>query len=168
MARIDLPSGDGRAPLWELCPDLGPATDGFSRAVQECPVLPVRVAEAARMRIAELNGCVVCRDTRVADMAAHGLDEDFYAGVGDPDRRHRYSEREAVAIAFAERFTAGADAFDDAFWERVGAAFTREEIVVLTVSAAKWLALGRVNAVLELTVSCPVLLAPPVPAGAAS
>ncbi len=163
MRRIDLPAGDGRAPLWELCPELGPATDEFSRVVQECSVLPVRVAEAARMRIAELNGCVVCRDTRVGDMAAHGLDEDFYAGVGDPAQRHRYSARERLAIEFAERFVAGAAAFDDAFWERARAGFTPQEIVVLTVSAAKWLALGRVNAVLDLTTSCPVRLAPPLP-----
>lgn len=161
MRRIDLPAGDGRAPLWELCPELGPATDAFSRVVQECTVLPVRVAEAARMRIAELNGCVVCRETRVGDMAAHGLDEEFYAGVGDPAQRHRYSSREVLAIEFAERFVAGAGAFDDAFWERLRAGFTDREVVVLTVSAAKWLALGRVNAVLDLTTSCPVRLAPP-------
>lgn len=163
MDRIALPAGDGRAPLWELVPELGPATDGFSRAVQECAVLPVRVAEAARMRIAELNGCVVCRETRVDDLAAHGMDEDFYAGVGDPAQRHRYSAREVLAIEFAERFVAGADAFDDAFWVRVRAGLTPEEVVALTVSAAKWLALGRVNAVLDLSTSCPVRLAPPVP-----
>ena len=163
MGRIELPAGDGRAPLWELAPELGPATDGFSRAVQECTVLPVRVAEAARMRIAELNGCVVCRETRVEDLAAHGMDEEFYAGVGDPARRHRYSEQEALAIEFAERFVAGAVAFDDDFWARAGAVFTPQETVVLTVSAAKWLALGRINAVLDLTMSCPVRLTPPTP-----
>lgn len=164
MASIDLPPGDGRQPLWELCPELGPATDEFSRVVQECTVLPLGVAEAARMRLAELNECVICRETRVADGAAHGLDEDFYAGVGDPRQRDRYSECEALAIEFVERFVAGAAAFDDEFWERMRAAFTREEIVVLTVSAAKWLGLGRINAVLDLAVSCPVRLDPPVSA----
>lgn len=163
MRRTDLPAGDGRAPLWDLCPELGPATEEFGRAVQECPVLPVRVAEAARMRVAELNDCVVCRETRVDDLDLHGLDEDFYAGVGDPERRHRYSAREALAIEFAERFVAGAAAFDDAFRERMGAGFTSREVVALTISVAKWLALGRVNAVLGLTTSCPVRLAPPLP-----
>lgn len=161
MARIDLPPGDGRQPLWELCPELGPATDGFSAAVQDCAVLPTGVAEAARMRIAELNDCVICRETRVADGADIGLDEDFYLAVGDPARRDRYTVCEALAIEFAERFVAGAAAFDDAFWERMRAAFSREEIVVLTVSAAKWLGLGRINAVLDLAMSCPVRLEVP-------
>lgn len=160
---MDLPAGDGRAPLWELCPELGPATEEFSRAVQECPALPVRVAEAARMRVAELNDCVVCRETRVEDLDLHELDEDFYAGVGDPARRGRYSEREVLAIEFAERFVAGAAAFDDPFRERLRVGFSSREVVALTISVAKWLALGRVNAVLGLATSCPVRLTPPSP-----
>lgn len=161
MTRIDLPDGEGREPLWALRPQLRQATEEFSRVVQECSILPVRVAEAARMRIAHLNGCVICREARVADMAGLGLDEEFYAGIADPAARGRYSEREALAIEFADRFVAGAAAFDDEFWERMRAAFGDDEIVDLTVSAAKWLGLGRINAVLDLTTSCPVRIPTP-------
>jgi hypothetical protein len=112
------------------------------------------------MRIAELNGCQVCRDTRVDDLAAHGMDAAFYTGVGDPDLRDRYAPEEVLAIEFAERFVAGAQAFDELFWSRMRAAFEPAEIVSLVVSASKWLALGRVNAVLDLAVSCPVRLSP--------
>ncbi|GAA4881592.1 carboxymuconolactone decarboxylase family protein [Pseudonocardia benzenivorans] len=160
MSPFDLPPGEGRAPLWQLCPELGPATEAFSATVQADTRLPVRVAEAARMRVAELNGCQVCRDTRVDDLAAHGMDEAFYTGVGDPDLRDRYAPEEALAIEFAERFVAWTQAFDEPFWSRMRATFEPAEIVALVVSTSKWLALGRINAVLDLAVACPVRLSP--------
>lgn len=162
MARIDLPPGPGedRERMWRLRPELGEAAEALSRVVQECSIVPVREHEAARMRIAHINGCSPCSDARVEDMAVHGLDESFYAGVDDPERRDRYTERERLAIEFAERFAAGKEAFDDAFWADFRAAFSDEEIVDLATSVAKWLALGRINAVLDLSVSCPIRIAP--------
>lgn len=146
--------------MWRLRPELGEAAEALSRVVQECSIVPVREHEAARMRIAHINGCSPCSDARVEDMAAHGLDESFYADVDDPGRRGRYTHRERLAIEFAERFAAGKEAFHDAFWVEFRAAFSDEEIVDLATSVAKWLALGRINAVLDLSVSCPIRIAP--------
>jgi alkylhydroperoxidase family enzyme len=165
MARIDLPPGPGeeRERMWRLRPELGNAAEELSRVVQQCSIIPVREHEAARMRIAHINGCSPCSEARVQDMAAHGLDESFYAEVDDPERRGRYTERERLAIEFAERFAAGKEAFDDVFWADFHAAFSDEEIVDLAASVAKWLALGRINAVLDLSVSCPIRIAPSRP-----
>lgn len=163
MARIDLPQGDApdRSLMWQMvAPEIGEAAEAFSRTIQESSIVPVPEHEAARIRIAHLNGCEPCSDARIADMASYGLDEAFYANVDDPALRDRYSPRVQLAIGFAERFVSGKDAFDDAFWSDIRASYSDAEIVDLTASCAKWLGLGRINAVLDLTVACPISIAP--------
>lgn len=163
MARIALPAGEGEegARLWALRPDLGVAVHDFGDALQAGARLPVRVREAARIRIAHLNGCIPCSQTRVEDMAEHGLDEAFYADVDDPARRGEYGAREALAIGFAERFVAAPPAFDEDFWADLNAAFSAAELVELASHYAKWLGLGRLHAVMEISQSCPIR----IPAG---
>jgi alkylhydroperoxidase family enzyme len=160
MARIELPEGPGeeRERMWRLRPVMGAAADAFSAAVQDTSTLSVREQEAARTRIAHINRCVPCSEARIDDMAAHGLDEAFYAGVDAPDGR--YSLRERLAIEYAARFVAGVDSFDEAFWAEMRGAFDDGEIVDLSAGCAKWLGLGRINAVLDLERSCPIRLKP--------
>ena len=61
MARISIPPGEGgdAAQLWTLRPDLSRAVNRLTDAVYNRSILPVRVREAARMRIAQLNDCPV-------------------------------------------------------------------------------------------------------------
>jgi alkylhydroperoxidase family enzyme len=61
VARIDIPEGEGgdAVQVWSLQPDLGKAVGALSHAVYNKSILPVRVREAARMRIAQLNDCPV-------------------------------------------------------------------------------------------------------------
>jgi alkylhydroperoxidase family enzyme len=171
MAQIDLPEGPGedRERMWRLiAPEMGATAEAFSRAVQEFSILGVPEHEAARIRIAHINQCEPCSDARIADMASHGLDESFYADVDDPALRGKYPLRVRLAIAFAERFAEGAEAFDDAFWAELRAVFSNAEIVDLAASCAKWLGLGRINAVLGLSVSCPISIAPSAKARAST
>lgn len=170
MPEIDLPAGDGEdtTRMWSLAPHLGAAAKAFSDAVQDGVALPLREMEAARIRIAHINGCIPCSDARIEDPAGLGIDESFYADVDDPAKRGRYTAREALAIGFAERFAAGREAYDDAFWDAMRAHFSPTEIVELTVSCAKWMGLGRVNAVLGLEVSCPIVIPRPRVAEAAA
>ncbi|BAV63683.1 carboxymuconolactone decarboxylase family protein [Sphingobium cloacae] len=163
MARIALPEGEGEEGqrMWSLRPTLGEAARAFGEALQDEARLPVRVREAARIRIAHINGCIPCSETRVEDGENLGLDEDFYAHVDDPARRGDYKPREALAIGFAERFAVGPSAFDDAFWADLNSHFSADELVELAAHCAKWLGLGRLNAVMDISVSCPIR----IPAG---
>ncbi|MCU1449141.1 MAG: carboxymuconolactone decarboxylase [Acidimicrobiales bacterium] len=154
--------------MWQLHPELGEAAEHFSRVIQEHTILPLRVHEAARMRLADINQCVACQGARPADPDAHGLDEEFYAGISDPSRRSGYAAAEQVAIEFAERWADGPSAFDDAFWERMHAAFTDPEIVDLTASCAKWLGFGRMNSVLGLVPECQMQVPAKLVVGAAT
>jgi AhpD family alkylhydroperoxidase len=106
-------------------------------------ILPVRVREAARMRIAQLNDCAVCLAFRAASVKEQGVTEDFYRHVADHDAADAYSQQEAIAIEYAERFAQDHHSIDDAFFARLGECFTDAEILDLTICLAAFLGLGR-------------------------
>jgi alkylhydroperoxidase family enzyme len=61
MARINVPDGEGLEAyrMWGLAPDICAGMHALSEAVYTKSSLSVREREVARMRIAQLNQCVV-------------------------------------------------------------------------------------------------------------
>ena len=61
MARINVPDGEGLEAhrMWKLAPHMGVAMHAMSEAVYVKSSLSIREREVARMRIAQLNQCVV-------------------------------------------------------------------------------------------------------------
>ena len=155
MSRLQLPDGDQPeiARVWGLRPEMGKAVHGISYAVYSQSRLPARVREAARMRIAQINDCVVCRGWRIPELAEQGVTEELYEHVGDPDAGD-YSEQERLAIEFAERFALNHRSLDDAFFVRLREHFTDPEILDLTICVGNWLAFGRLTMVLDLDEAC--------------
>ena len=99
MARLDIPPGDGgdAVQLWSLRPEMGAAVNRLVDAAYNKSILPVRVREAARMRIAQLNDCAVCLAFRAASVKEQGVTEDFYRHVADHDAAGMYSQQEELA-----------------------------------------------------------------------
>jgi len=156
MARIELPPGEGGdlARVWSLSPELGAAVGALAGKVGgKGLALPWRVREAARMRIAQINGCNICMSWRVPALARHGVDEELYEHVDDPAAGD-YSEQERLAIEYAEKFALDHRSLDDAFFARMRGAFTDAEILELTVCIGDWIAFGRLTAVLDLDDAC--------------
>jgi len=157
MARLDLPDGDEPdiVRVWGLRPEMGEAVQRLSYAVYSQSQLPARVKEAARMRIAQINDCAVCRGWRIPELADQGVDEELYAHVHEPDAGD-YSEKERLAIEFAERFALDHRSLDDAFFARLREQFTDPEILDLTICVGNWLGFGRLTMVLDLDEACAV------------
>jgi alkylhydroperoxidase family enzyme len=155
MARIQIPEGDEAeiTRVWSLCPELGAAVQGLSGAVYgTCKVAP-RVREAARMKIAHINGCEVCRNWRVPALAKVGVTEELYAHVDEPGNAE-YSAEESLAIEYAERFALDHRSIDDAFFARLHEHFSDAEILELTILIGNWMGFGRLTAVLDLDEAC--------------
>ena len=152
MARLEIPPGQGgdAVRIWSLQPELGAAATRLVDAAYNKSILPVRVREAARMRIAQLNDCTVCLGFRADKVRAQGLGEDFYCAVGSPDA-DVLSEQEQLAVEYAERFATDHTGIDDAFVERLRAAFTDPEVLDLTICLSAFLGLGRTLRVLGIT-----------------
>ncbi len=162
MVQIAVPSDqDPLVHLWTALaqPLAGPAAT-FSDAVYRRSTLPLREFEAARITIAVINDCAVCKVWRterdVPDREASALgpapDQAFYDDVlGD---RATLSEREWLASEFARRFATDHMNFDDELWARLHAAYTDDEIVELGLCVGSWIAFGRLNKVLGVDVAC--------------
>jgi alkylhydroperoxidase family enzyme len=156
VARIDIPAGEGgdAVMIWTLQPELSKAVNRLTQAAYNKSILPARVREAARMRIAQLNDCPVCRTFRAESVKAQGLTEDFYAHIADWHDAPGYDARERLAIEYAERFALDHHGIDDELFARLRAAFTDAEIFDLTACMAHFLGLGRLLRVLGIDETC--------------
>ncbi len=128
--------------IWSLQPELGAAATRLVDAAYNKSILPVRVREAARMWIAQLNECTVCLAFRADTVRAQGLGEEFYGAVGSPDESI-LSEQERLAVEYAERFAVDHTSIDDEFMERLRGSFTDPEVLDLTICLSAFLGLGR-------------------------
>ena len=153
MARLDVPPGEGgdAVQIWSLQPALGAAAMRLVEAAYNESILPTRVREAARMRIAQLNECTVCLGFRADKVVEQGLCRGVpTAAVGAPDQAE-LSEPERLAVAYAERFALDHTSIDDEFIERLRGSFTDAEILDLTICLSAFLGLGRTLRALGIT-----------------
>ncbi len=165
MPRIDVP--DGTDPLLHVWGSMAvgvtrPAAM-LSHAVYASTTLPLREFEAARARIAQINDCQIClgwrsaRDVPTRADDADPPDEEFYAHVGDPSWAG-FSERERLAMVFAEKFATDHLSIDDAMWTELRSAYTDDELVELAVCVGAWIASGRLQRVFDIDGACRVPL----------
>ena len=163
MPRVTVPAGaDPLTFVWtQLAPGVSVPAAGYSGAVYEHSMLSLREFEAARITLAEINGCHLCLDWRTArDVPSRGaapdaVPETFYEAAlaaGYPG----LSEREALAAEFARRYANDHHAMDDALWARLHAAYSDAELVDLALCVGSWLALGRFNQVFDIDGACRV------------
>ena len=152
---VDVP--DGRDPIeyvWgEMVPGIGPAAAGLSLAVYEHTTLGLREFEAARLRIAQINGCVFCLDWRT-ERDGEKVEESFADAVEEWRTTDAFDDRTRLAAEFAERYAIDHHGIDQDFWDRMSAHYTDGEIVELSMCLGSWLAFGRLNHVLGLDTAC--------------
>lgn len=156
MPQIDIPEGhaDPEVRVWALRPEMGVGAAALSHAIYDQSIVPVRERELARMRIALINDCAICRQWRSTPGADGQLTETDYAHVEEWQSHSGYSERERLAIEYAERFALDHHSLDDDFFGRLRARFSDAEILDLTVCVGGWLALGRTLHVLGIDGYC--------------
>jgi alkylhydroperoxidase family enzyme len=157
------PDRDPLVYVWtELASPLTQAAGAYSSAVYEKSSLSLREFEAARTTMARINQCAICIDWRTArDVPGRALDpgeipESFYRQVGVEGNLEGLSGRERLAAEFAERYATDHLGMDEAFWQRLHAQFSDDELVDLALCVASWLALGRFNQVFDIDGACRV------------
>jgi AhpD family alkylhydroperoxidase len=152
MARIDVPAGAGteHSRIWQLAPHMGAGLNAMSKAVYEASSLPIREREVARMRIAQLNECNVCLNTRAASAMQQGLTEEIYQQVGCGNDVEELTDRERLAAEFAERFAVDHTSIGDELWGRLRAQFSDVELLELTVTIGFCVGMGRAFNVLDI------------------
>lgn len=152
---IDIP--DGKDPIgyvWgELVPGIGTAAAQFSLAVYEHTTLGLREFEAARLRVAQLNGCLFCQDWRT-ERDGVTVEGSFADAVARWRTTDAFDDRTRLAAEYAERYCVDHHGLDEEFWTRMSRHYGQAEIVELSMSIGSWLAFGRLNRVLGLDTRC--------------
>ena len=127
---IDIP--EGKNPIgyvWgEMVPGIGPAAAGFSQKVYTDGTLGLREFEAARLRIAQINGCIFCQDWRT-ERDGETVESTFDQAVTDWRTTDAFDDRTRLAAEYAERYALDHHGLDDEFWERMTAHYSQREIV---------------------------------------
>jgi len=109
-----------------------------------------RVKELARLKIARLNGCQTCAMARYASATREGLDEACIAQLDLPGDEQSLSERESLAVEFAERMATDHFSIDDAFIKALQEHFSPPETLKLGFMIGQYLGFGRLLVALGL------------------
>jgi AhpD family alkylhydroperoxidase len=152
VARIDVPEGPGgeAAMVWTMRPEMAGMVGKMITTAYQASKLPAAEREVARMRIAQLNACGACATFRAPSVIEAGVTEDIYAHVDEWRDWPGYSERQRLAIEYAERFAADHQGIDDGLFDRLRSHFADDEILDLTLCLAVYLGLGRTLEVLQI------------------
>lgn len=142
--------------IWSLRPPLGGMVERMIKGAYSQSVLPPEERELARMRIAQINDCVACSDFRAPSVLEAGVPAEAYDHVAQYSTYPGYTDRQRLAIEFAEKFATDHAALDDEFFVKLRAAYSDEEILDLTLCVAVFLGLGRTLAVLGIDQSCAI------------
>jgi AhpD family alkylhydroperoxidase len=158
MARIDIPDGPGGDPamVWSLRPEMAGMVDRMITTAYQRSMLPAAEREVARMRIAQLNACGACETFRAPSVVEAGVDDEQYEHLDDYRTWPGYTQRQRLAIEYAERFATQHRDIDDELFSRLRAHYSDAEIVDLTLCLAVFLGLGRTLEVLQITDNCPL------------
>ncbi len=152
---IDIPEGkDPILYVWgELVPGIGPAASTFATSVYDHGTLGLREFEAARLRVAQINGCLFCQDWRT-ERDGVKVEDSFPEAVTDWRTTTALDERARLAAEYAERYSLDHHGLDGSFWSRMKAEYSDREIVELSMCLGSWIAFGRLNRVLGLDAGC--------------
>jgi len=117
-------------------------------------VLPPRLKELIRLRIATLNGCVLCKTVRMAPevvsdktvrMAPEVVSEEEAASGVDRVDESGFSPRERAAIHFAEKMAVDHHNISDEDVAHMRRLFTDQEFLELSMMAGQYIGFGRVR-----------------------
>ena len=140
--------------VWSLQPEMGKLVDRMVTTAYQRSILPAAERELARMRIAELNACGACATFRAPSVQEAGLSADDYAHVSEWRTFASYTDRQRLAVEYAERFAADHRSIDDELVGRLRQRYTDAEVLDLTMCCAVFVGLGRALEVLGIDEAC--------------
>jgi AhpD family alkylhydroperoxidase len=135
-------------------PDLARPLVAFTRSLKN-GILPRRLVELVRLRVAFHNQCRSCMAIRYQDALADGLTEDLVCSLEKPAEAEGLSVAEQLALRYADLFATNHLAIDDAMYSALGEHFTEGEIVELGLQVALFVGVGRLAATWHIVEDLP-------------
>ena len=123
--------------IWARRPELAHAQIALQSRFYDSAILPGRLLELVRLRIAGLNQCQVCQTSRKSD----DVTEDDVACLADDDARFTSAER--AALSFATALATDHLSIDSDEIDALRDHFTDDQLVELGMFAALMVGSGR-------------------------
>jgi AhpD family alkylhydroperoxidase len=136
-------------------PNMVKANTAFMTLSMQGAKLPGRLLELVRLRIAFHNQCRYCMAMRHQSGVDDGLTEDMVCSLEKPMEAPNLTEREKVAIAYADLFVTNHFAINDETYASLRSRFSDGEIVELGIFCGYFLGFGRFLASLDITEDLP-------------
>lgn len=136
-------------------PDLALGMMAFGGALKTKRLLPDRLVELVRLRIAFFNQCRSCMAIRYKDAIADGVDEGLVCSLERPAESEDLSTAEKAALHFAELMANDHLAIDDAVYAELKEHFSEPEVVELGLHCSLFVGVGRFAATLHMVEELP-------------
>ena len=157
MARADSASGVERdsASVWAHHPEFGKAMFRFAGALWRNSILPRRLLELVRLRVAFHNQCRSCMAMRYQSAIDDGLTEGLVCSLESPQESPDLTDAEKAALAYADISSTNHFAIDDGTFDELRRFYSEAEIVELGTFIGLFIGFGRLAASWDMVEQLP-------------
>jgi AhpD family alkylhydroperoxidase len=136
-------------------PEAAKALARFSGTLRKDRLLPDRLIELVRLRVAFFNQCRSCMAIRYSNALDDGLTEDLVCSLERPHEAADLTDAEKAAVRYGELFATNHLAIDDAVYDDLRRHFSEEQIVELGMHVAFFVGFGRLAATWHMVEELP-------------
>ncbi len=136
-------------------PEFAKAYVRFTAAFKKHAVLPTRLRELVRLRIAFHNQCRSCMAMRYADAVDAGVSEDLVCSLEKPHEAPDLTDAERVALRYSDLLATNHLAIGDALYAELAQYFSDKQIVELGSWCAICVGFGRLSATWNMVEDLP-------------
>jgi AhpD family alkylhydroperoxidase len=144
---VDAPE---RLRVWAHAPYAAAQVDQLALVLARHSVLPVRLVELVRLRVAFHNQCRTCMASRYADAREAGVTEELVCSLERPYEAPDLTDDERVALAFADRFATDHLSVTDEQFADLRRHFSDDQVMELCFRLAYLVGFGRMMAILDV------------------
>lgn len=144
-----------RVQIYAQRPPLAQTFLEFGRTLRAERLLPDRLVELVRLRVAFWNQCRSCMAIRYEEGTRDGVTEELVCSIERPQEAPGLTEPERAALAFADAFATDHLSIDDAMLDGLRAHFSEPEIVELAMNVATFVGFGRMGAIFHMVDDLP-------------
>lgn len=144
-----------RVQIYAQRPEIAKAFLAFGTTLRKERLLPHRLIELVRLRVAFWNQCRSCMAVRYEEGVDDGVTEALVCSLERPEEADDLTEAERAAIAYADLQATNHHAIDDATFERLREHFSEPEIVELCMNIALFVGFGRMAAAFHMVDDLP-------------
>ena len=137
-------------------PELGGIVRGFLDDVWDHGDLPKPLKALIRHKVSNINACFYCSAHQIRVLMSQNVPKDKIDNIHDFETYEGFTDKERVALAFAEALTIDASNIPTSIQERVVERLTPQERVEVAIVATAMGALNRLNDALNVPIEEPM------------